>query len=419
MSFSLFSLFASAYELDESKAKIDGYYLYDIKNNILMAEKNADLSISPSSSVKIMTACIVLESSLDLYYEIEISPKMIQNSTGRSMELKVGDKILAIDLLYAMLCGGFNDAAVALALSVSPTLYEFITLMNDKANSLGMRDTRYVNLTGIEADAAKTTVNDLFILSKYMTENQFFVDVCSTKYYKFSELATTKYSSVNNRSGLLATYKNIANFNTGSSSTGDCVIAYYSNENSELISIVINASSKEGNTNENIAETYTKNLIHHAQNAYSTVTLKSNTDVIASLPVNYSISGDVINLYLKDNVEIFMSNEIDPKTDLVYTAEIYGGELKAPINYGDEVGILKITHNGVLLASAPIISKSTVDRNSFLFAMDMMKKFVTSPAFIIIIIAIILFFAFLKSSRKRKFRKKNHKRKNKSKFIKK
>lgn len=116
--FSLFSIPIFSFELDKSEAHVDGYYLFDIKNNLIMAEENIDKIISPSSSVKIMTACIVLESGLDFNLEIEITKKMLQNVSGRNMELKEGDKLTTNDLIHAMLCGGFNDATVALALTV-------------------------------------------------------------------------------------------------------------------------------------------------------------------------------------------------------------------------------------------------------------------------------------------------------------
>ena len=170
--FSLFSMPIFSFEIDKSEASVDSYYLFDIKNNLIMAEESIDKIIAPSSSVKIMTACIVLESGLDFNREIEITSRMIQNVSGRNMELKEGDKLTANDLLYAMLCGGFNDATVALALTVSPSLYEFVILMNEKAELLQMTSTHYVNVTGIEATAAKTTVKDLSILAKYMSKNE-------------------------------------------------------------------------------------------------------------------------------------------------------------------------------------------------------------------------------------------------------
>ena len=419
ISFSLFSMPIFSFELDKSEGSIDSYYLLDIKNNLIMAEENIDKIISPSSSVKIMTACIILESGLDFNLEIEITSKMLQNVSGRNMELKEGDKLTVNDLLYAMLCGGFNDATIALALTLSPSLYEFVTLMNEKAEMLQMKSTHYVNVTGIEATAAKTTVNDLSILAKYMSKNDKFVEICSTKSYRFSDNATSKYTSVNNRSTLLSTYKGLANFNTGSSSSGDCAIVYYKTDDCELISIVMNALANDEKDTSNCAETYTKSLLNHALNDYETITVKSKKEAITSLPVKYSISHKNIDLYLKEDVKLFLSKDTDINSDLKYDIHIYGDELKAPINQGDEVGIITVSHNGIVLSSMPILSSVTVERNGFLFVMDVMKSFITSIWFVLILILIFVCILGIHHHKKHKFRRKKRKRKNKSKIIKK
>ena len=417
--FSLFSMPIFSFDIDKSEASVDSYYLFDIKNNLIMAEESIDKIIAPSSSVKIMTACIVLESGLDFNREIEITSRMIQNVSGRNMELKEGDKLTANDLLYAMLCGGFNDATVALALTVSPSLYEFVTLMNEKAELLQMTSTHYVNVTGIEATAAKTTVKDLSILAKYMSKNDKFVEICSTKSYRFSDNATSKYTSVNNRSTLLSTYKGLANFNTGSSSSGDCAIVYYKTDDYELISIVMNALANDEKDTSNFAEIYTKSLLNHALNDYETITVKSKKEAITSLPVKYSISYKNIELYLKEDVKLFLSKGTDINSDLKYDIHIYGDELKAPIKQGDEVGILTISRNGIVLASMPILSSVTVERNGFLFVMDVMKSFITSIWFVLILISIFVCIFVIHHRKKHKFSKKKRKRKNKSKIIKK
>ena len=416
---SLFYMPIFSFELDKSEGSVDSYYLLDIKNNLIMAEENINKIISPSSSVKIMTACIVLESGIDFNLEIEITSRMLQNVSGRNMELKEGDKLTVNDLLYAMLCGGFNDATVALALTVYPSLYEFVTLMNEKAELLQMTSTNYVNVTGIEATAAKTTVKDLSILAKYMSKNEKFVEICSTKSYRFSDNATSKYTSVNNRSTLLSTYKGLANFNTGSSSSGDCAIVYYKTDDYELISIVMNALANDEKDTSNFAETYTKSLLNHALNDYETITVKSKKEAITSLPVKYSISYKNIDLYLKEDVKLFLSKDTDINSDLKYDIHIYGDELKAPIKQGDAVGILTISRNGIVLASMPILSSVTVERNGFLFVMDVMKSFITSIWFILILISILICILWVRYNKKRKFRKKRRKSKNKSKKLKK
>lgn len=415
LTFSLFSLPTSAFELQETEATVESYYVFDIQNAVNISEKNINKSISPSSTVKIMTACVALESGIDFNKEVIITEQMLKNISGRNMELTSGDKLTFNDLLYATICGGYNDATIVLALSVSSSLNDFVKLMNEKAISLGMNNTHYTEVTGLENAAAKTTVRDLSILARYMAKNETFVKICSTKNYPLSNVSTCKYTNITNRSKLLDNNKKISNFNLGSGENGECAITYYKDEDSAIILIVMNVMPDD----EKYAEAYTKQLLSHAINDYSTVTIKTSKDVITSLPVKYSMSGLEIDLYLAEDVKLFLPKDINLETDLTYTIHIHGEELKAPIKAGVEVGVLTITKDGDLLSSTPIISKVNVEKNTFLFTLDMMKNYVTGRSFIIALITFVVLIVAYYSVSKQKFRKKKRTRKNKSKIIKK
>lgn len=417
--FSLFSFPISAFEIDESAASVEAYYIFDKKSGTDIAQKNLDKSISPSSTVKIMTACVVLDSSINFNQEITITDQMVKNASGRTMELVAGDKLTVCDLLYATLCGGYNDATIALALSTSPSLNKFIQLMNEKATSLGMNSTYYTDVTGIDSISAKTTVRDLSKLAKYMAKNENFIEICSTKNYPLSDISTCKYTNIKNRSNLIGEYKGLANFNFGSGENGQCAITYYKTENSTLISIVMNALANDEKDKENYAEAYTKTLFSYVINNYSVVTVKTTKEIITSLPVKYSMSGLEIDLYLAEDVKIFLPKNTNLQTDLTYTVHIHGDEVKAPIKAGEEVGVLTITQNGILLSSTPIIATTNVQRNAFLYTLENMKNYVTGRSFIITLITFILLIVIYYNVSKRKFRKKKYPKRNKSKIIKK
>ena len=412
--FSSFSFFALAYELDKSKGTVDGYYLFDLKHNLIMAEENTDKLISPSSTAKIMTACIVLESGIDLNTEVTVSDKMITNVSGRNMLLKAGDHLTIEDLLYAMLCGGYNDATHVLALTVSPALYKFAELMNAKANELNMENTRYLNPTGLSSNGMFTTINDIAKLVKYMSENETFVKICSTKQYRLSSKSSCEFKNITNRSALISEYYGLSNFNTGSGDDGDCAVLYYTTDNVSIISIVMNARSNNPENNDNLAEMYSKKLISHATNDYSTQTLKTSKSVITSLPVKYSISSESINVYLKDDLKVFLKNDIGIAESLTYSIYINEGELKAPLNIGDIVGTLSVFDDkGTLITSVPLTVNENIERNTFLYLMDIIRQFVLSKVFLFILILFSLLLIVFYFSRKKKFRKSKKKNKRK------
>lgn len=408
--FSSFSLLAFAEFLpDYESASVDSYVLYNLENDMIMAEKGLGESIPLSSTAKIMTACVALESGISFESRITITPDMIKNVSGRFMGLKVGDVLTFEDLLYATVCASFNDAAQALALTVAPTLDDFVYLMNSKAQSLGMSSTAYNDVTGLDGEAL-TTIGDVLKLARYMSASEVFLKITSTKSYRFSSIATCDYTTVTNRSTLLATYKGISNFNSGSSGGhGFSAVHYYEKNGLSFIVIVMNAKAQDEDDKTNYAEQYTKQLLSHAFNDYSKVRVLDSQKSVASLSVNLSISNDEIKIYPKADLELFLPDAIDISNDLTYEIDIWDGELTAPLRVGETIGVIVVSHNGKLLGTMELVVKEDVERNSFLFVLDAIKNFVTSRLFILIILfAVMLFgvFYFNKTNRLNKMYKK-------------
>lgn len=410
--FSSFCFFTYAFAPEKSDGNVESYYLYDLSHKTMIAHKNTDSLISPSSTTKIMTACVIFESGIDLNKEITVTRNMLNDVEGRNMLLKENDVLTVEDLLYAMICGGYNDATHVLALSVSSSINEFVVQMNQKAQELNMNHTNYTNPSGLADNNMRTTVSDMVKLVKHMIQNERFIKICSTKLYKLSDKASCDFSTIKNRSSMLTQYKGLASMNVGSNDDGDCAVLFYKTDELSLISIVMNAKHPESNNNDNVAESFSKILISHALNDYSYKLIKTKTDIITSLPVKYSVSSKKIDVYLQDDLNIFLNKNIS-ESELDYAISIHNDELIAPIKAGDTVGTLTVFYEGVLLVNVPLIVKENIEKNIFLHSMDMIKEFVLSKAFLIgimiFIVLLILYFRSRKRTFKRKQKRKKHK----------
>ena len=411
--FSSFSISGQAFELNLGNATVDGYYLYNFENDMVMAEEGIDLPISPSSTVKIMTACIALESGVSMNKTVTITSEMIKGVTGRFMGLKVGERLTFEDLLYATVCGGFNDAAQALAIAACGSMSEFIDKMNSKAKELGMTATIYQNVTGMYHSDMVTTIGDIAILAKHMSQNEYYISMSATKSYSLSSGATCSLTTINNRSTMLASYKGMSNFNTGSGNDGDCAVLYYKTKELTYLTIVMNAKSDD--STKNYAESFSAQLISHAVNDYSKQTILTTQNVVATMPVQYSVNASETNLYLESDLSLFLSEEIDVKDDLTYNVYIYGDELRAPLKSGDAVGELIVSLDGVVLATIPVVIKTDVERNGFLYFMELMRNYVLGRAFIISLItfavALALYYFINKQKHNKVYRRRQQNKK--------
>jgi D-alanyl-D-alanine carboxypeptidase len=131
----------------------------------IMYCKNPDLRLPPASTTKLMTAILVLEKA-ELSKVVRISKRAVRVRPVK-IGFQEGDKLKVEDLLYAALLKSANDAAVALAETVAGTEKHFVELMNKKAYFLGLKNTKFINATGLPGPGQYTTAADLSKLMSY------------------------------------------------------------------------------------------------------------------------------------------------------------------------------------------------------------------------------------------------------------
>ena len=153
--------------------------LLDAASGRVLFEKNADSRSLIASTTKIMTALVICE-QCNVLDRMRI-PKEAVDIEGSSMYLQEGEVLTLQELLYGLMLRSGNDAAVALAIYCGGTVEGFAELMNDKARSLGMNNTHFVNPNGLDAPDHYSTARDLAILAAYAMQNPIFQKTVSTK----------------------------------------------------------------------------------------------------------------------------------------------------------------------------------------------------------------------------------------------
>ena len=140
---------------------------------------------SIASITKIMTSLLALEYE-ELYFRVITVNDIVNTIEGSSLYLERGSTITYIDLIYGLLLRSGNDAAVLLAQEISGSVDEFVSLMNQKAQEIGMLNTTFNNPTGLDIydEGNYSTPYDVALLMKYALSNEMFVQISSTKYYK-------------------------------------------------------------------------------------------------------------------------------------------------------------------------------------------------------------------------------------------
>ncbi|SHE54322.1 D-alanyl-D-alanine carboxypeptidase (penicillin-binding protein 5/6) [Tissierella praeacuta DSM 18095] len=149
--------------------------------------KNYNERIHPASMTKVMTAVVGIENIRNLNERTNITQDIIDYCITKGLSVsgfEPGDNPKIIDLLYGILLESGGESSIALARYVSGTEEKFISLMNEKANELGMKNTHFSNSTGITDSENYSTAEDIGILFKYALENKKFKKIVESKEYE-------------------------------------------------------------------------------------------------------------------------------------------------------------------------------------------------------------------------------------------
>ena len=199
----LANMFVSKSDSSESYQQYvnKSYIVMNASNNEVIEGKEIHLVRSVASVSKIMSAIVAIENG-NLDKEVSITSEDI-DTYGSSVYLQVGEKISLKDLIYGLLLRSGNDASNAIARAVGGNVDGFVSLMNEKANEIGMKNSTFTNPSGLDVDEVGnlSTSYDLAILMSYCLKNETFLEISSTKEYKSNNRVWS------NKNKLLRNYK--------------------------------------------------------------------------------------------------------------------------------------------------------------------------------------------------------------------
>ena len=181
----------AAYEMPiQTVNEGESVYLFNADIDKPILEQNADQQRYIASLTKMMTALLFLESGKDMNAEITIPASLtqefkdIQNANGSTINLRIGETVRRIDLLYGLLVASANDAASVIASDVSGgNLPAFVSMMNQKAQELGCTGTNFTCAHGLFDYGNVSSAHDLALIAKACAENETYMQVANTLSY--------------------------------------------------------------------------------------------------------------------------------------------------------------------------------------------------------------------------------------------
>ena len=157
----------------------------DAKSGLVLYNKNMDERMYPASMTKVMTTIVAIEMIKDFNATTVITQSDIDTvwETGASSaNFEVGETVTYNDLLLGAILPSGADATRALANNLCGGQEEFVNKMNELAEKLELKDTHFVNTTGIHDENHYTTVHDMALIVKYAVENEQFREIYSKRF---------------------------------------------------------------------------------------------------------------------------------------------------------------------------------------------------------------------------------------------
>jgi len=217
----------------------------DQQTNEVLLSKNDSAVLPVASLTKLMTGLVVADAHLDMNEMITITQDDVDTLKGSRSRLMVGTTLTRGELMHLALMSSENRAAHALGRTYPGGLSEFVRLMNRKASELGMRDTRYVEPTGLSSDN-RSSARDLALLVSAAYQRPILRDLSTSPGYEVDVgRRTLQY---NNSNRLVKSPEwDIGLQKTGYiSEAGRCLVMQAKIAGRQLIMVFLDATGKLG-----------------------------------------------------------------------------------------------------------------------------------------------------------------------------
>ena len=356
-----FLLFFSGKTYSDIEIDTDHMILQDHHSGQILFEMDADDKIYPASMTKIMTAIVTFdllkkgETSLDEMITISEKAWRMSQSGYSSMFIMLNDQVSVEDLLKGIIIVSGNDSCVALAEGLSGTEKDFVALMNEKAEEIGLENTNFNNSSGINDPENYSTVRDILKMSRYMIDNypEFYT------YFKETEFTWDRTGgdpiTQGNRNPLL--YKNIGadGIKTGFLSVEKYSLAASVKTNERRVTVV-----GSGFKTKNSRSRESMKILNWGLKKFDTVKIIKKDEIFTDLDV-WLGNKKKVQVVSKENYFLTIPKR---KKKTIKAILEYNGPLEAPIQKGEKVATLSVYVSDILKNEIDILAAEDVEKSN-------------------------------------------------------
>lgn len=361
----------------------------------MLYENNIDQKVYPASIAKIMTGILILESEK---YQPEGKIAMTKEildlvlGTGLAVSLmSAGEEFTQKDLIYMVLMSSFGDSTYLAAQYYGGTIENFVSMMNQKAQELGLTGTHYSNPVGLHEEETYTTVRDIYTLTKYALQNETFREICEANRYSFptskSEKRTLSTTNFLHDPTTNYYYSYCKGVKTGfTEAAGRCLVSTASHNGYNYMCIVMGCPNKIGKRYEFLESA---ELYRWAYNNFSFKEIANSSEPVCEMPVTLSLDTDFVPLYFKEPFVSVLPNEANDSTIVIKT-KLNAESTEAPIKKGDVLGKAEVVYAEKVIGTVDLVAGDDVKESGLLIFVEKAKSIFNSVYMKVLVVLAIL-----------------------------
>lgn len=331
--------------------------LMDAATGTILWEKNAHDALPPASVTKIMALLLVmeaLEGGKISWDDTVTASEAAAAKGGSQIYLEAGEQMPLRDMLKSVVVSSANDCATALAEHIAGSEAAFVAQMNRRAAELGMRETNFVNCTGLddepEANTHLTSAYDIAVMSRQLLQHD------AIRQYTTIWMDTVRDGQfgLSNTNKLIRFYNGATGLKTGyTSAAGHCLSASAQRNGIELIAVVLHCASSTDRF------TAAKALLDYGFANYTLIQLE--TEAIAAVPVELGTVSQLQPVPSSDTpilIDKGLQASVTQRIELVE-------HIAAPVEAGQKLGEIIVEANGKVLTRVALVAPDEIPRQSF------------------------------------------------------
>lgn len=412
-----FSANAATYEPDR-KIYAEAYMLINLDDDSypVVAQKNIDERLYPASLTKIVTAMVTINKVSDVNAKATMSQQAYDSILGTGAQvagIEVGEELTIDELLYLTMVYSACDACQILAEYVSGSIEAFVNEMNNYVQSLGCKDTHFVNADGLHDNNHYTTARDMATITLAALKNPAFVKYSTTTDIKYKELNLGHTNLMLHQGYLTYYYEYAQGIKTGSTTEAEyCVITKAAKDGYNYLAVVMKSPQQAINGESYLTKCSfvdAKSLFEWAFDSLKYTTLVSQNEVMSEISVADGKDADSVQLVAKADTNVIVPSALDKSAVIVETIE-KPELIKAPVVKGQDVCKANIIYGDEIIATVDLVAANDVELSTFLKIINALKDFFSSTTVkligvVIILLIVIYALLYINNNKKKKKRR--------------